>query len=195
MAPKRIFYLFKIFLVYFSLNFGSVNVGATDANEGDAEAAVKCDACMLIATKFSKSFSAAEERIRSVRLSDQQSMEATESVCDSQWVNYSTVMVDGAMRLAGPDTGREASVLDGGDNVWSHRLQDLCDELLAEVTSERMLYEAWASGGEDALEHTLCRGVGTFSACSSDNFGPWPGDDDYDDYDENDDFDYVHDEF
>lgn len=40
----------------------------------------------------------------------------------------------------------------------------------------------------------MCRGEGTFAACSSDDWGPWPGDD-YDDYEDTSDFDYIHDEF
>ena len=38
------------------------------------------------------------------------------------------------------------------------------------------------------------RGEGTFAACSSDDWGPWPGDD-YDDYEETSDFEDIHDEF
>ncbi|KAF2355545.1 hypothetical protein FHG87_013703 [Trinorchestia longiramus] len=145
--------------------------------------------------KWSRITPKTEERIR-VHLSDQQATEAAERVCDGQWHGYGTVMVEDVMRLAGPGTGREVGVADEGESLWSHRLQDMCDELLAEATSEKMLYEAWASGGGEGLEQTLCRGSGFFSACSAaGDFGPWPGDDDYDDYDDNDDFEYVHDEF
>lgn len=35
------------------------------------------------------------------------------------------------------------------------RLQDLCDELLAEVSDEKVLYNLWAS--DNSLEDYLCR--------------------------------------
>lgn len=38
------------------------------------------------------------------------------------------------------------------------------------------------------------RGEGTFGACSTDSWGPWPGDD-YDDYDDSAEFEDIHDEF
>lgn len=44
--------------------------------------------------------------------------------------------------------------------------------------------------------YSLCcfRGEGTFAACSSDDWGPWPGDE-YDDYDDAAEFEDIHDEF
>lgn len=80
------------------------------------------------------------------------------------------------------------------ENLWTHRLQDLCDELLAEVASERLLYDTW-SRDHDALEKLLCNGEGSFSTCASPNWGPWPGDEDYDDDYNDDDVEYTHDEF
>lgn len=81
------------------------------------------------------------------------------------------------------------------ENIWSHRMQDLCDELLAEVSSERHLYDTWSGDHQSALQQLLCKQQGTFGACTSTNWGPWPGDEDYDDDYDDGDFEYTHDEF
>ncbi|KAG7155627.1 putative marginal zone B- and B1-cell-specific protein-like, partial [Homarus americanus] len=47
---------------------------------------------------------------------------------------------------------------------------------------------------EGTCDDTWEGGDGTFAACSTDNWGPWPGDD-YEDYDDAAEFEDIHDEF
>lgn len=111
------------------------------------------------------------------------------------FVNHYVCIANNILYLSNRET--PAAAEGTKDTFWAHRIQDLCDELLAEAHSERYLYEAWAAGGLDTLEQTLCNGSGIFSACKAGSFGPWPHDDDYsDDYEDEEDEDFsFHDEF
>lgn len=157
----------------------------------DKEAAQKCDACTIVARKFVDAFSELKEEAAasSQMPHDEDIINAAESVCDDAWEGFGIKMVDGQEKLAALEltaAGNEE------ETVWSRRLQDMCDELLAEASDEKILYNTWASG--NSLEDHLCRGEGTFAACSSDDWGPWPGDE-YDDYEDASDFEDIHDEF
>ncbi|KAG0720238.1 hypothetical protein GWK47_048910 [Chionoecetes opilio] len=104
---------------------GDLDFIDTESN-GDSQTALKCDACRIIAEKFSEAFSELKEEGTATGRTthDEDIINAAEGVCDDAWL-----------------------------------------------------------GGE-----------GTFTACSSDDWGPWPGDD-YDDYEDALDFDGIHDEF
>lgn len=163
----------------------------TDTEE-DPEKDMKCDACTIIAAKFSEFFASAEKEKGGLsfgKLKEDDIIEAAEATCDQSWEGFGTIVKDGIERLA-PVNSKDDTL--DTDAIWPRRLQDFCDELLAESQDEKALYNQYR-GGEKAFEDFLCRGEGLYTACTAENWGPWPGDD-YDDYEDND-FDYVHDEF
>ncbi|XP_042881887.1 marginal zone B- and B1-cell-specific protein-like isoform X2 [Penaeus japonicus] len=183
-----------MFIILYASAAGDVDFIDTDG-VNDPEAALKCDACKTVAYKFAESFSKAQgDLTRAIALKDDEIVEAAEGTCDDLWQGYGSIKVNDEERLTGPgtnfDTYQDEAEEDEG--LWSRRLQDLCDELLAEVSEEKVLYNLWAS--DNSLEDYLCRGDGLFGACSSDFWGSWPGED-YEDYDDGDDFEYMHDEF
>ncbi|CAL4113677.1 unnamed protein product, partial [Meganyctiphanes norvegica] len=157
-------------------------------SEEDLEKDMKCDACGIIAGKFSEFFAAAEKE-KGGKLKEEDIIEAAEATCDMTWEGFGTIVKDGKERLVSVISKDDTLEQDA---IWPRRLQDFCDELLAESPDEKTLYNIYR-GGENAFEDFLCRGEGLYTACTADNWGPWPGDD-YDDYEDHD-FDYVHDEF
>ncbi|XP_076063272.1 marginal zone B- and B1-cell-specific protein-like isoform X3 [Oratosquilla oratoria] len=164
--------------------------------EDNPDTALKCDACTIIAALFSDALGQGHSILSRVKkLSEPEVIEALEGVCDDSWEGYGIKIVDGVERLSGP--GSEVETSEGEveyDSLWDHRLQDMCDELLSEAPDEMTLYKTWLSDSE-GLSKYLCRGEGFFGACTSEDWGPWPGDnyEDYDDYDDH--SDYFHDEF
>ncbi|XP_045604774.1 marginal zone B- and B1-cell-specific protein isoform X2 [Procambarus clarkii] len=170
---------------------GELDFDDTEIDEG-ADAALKCDACRIVAAKFAESFADIQGNIvPTISPKDEEIIEAAESTCDGAWEGYGVKIMGGMERLTGPEADVKAGIVDN-DPIWSRRLQDMCDELLGETPDEKTLFNTWASG--NSLEEYLCKGAGTFGACTSDNWGPWPGDD-YEDYDDTADFEDIHDEF
>ncbi|XP_071530206.1 marginal zone B- and B1-cell-specific protein-like [Panulirus ornatus] len=171
---------------------GDIDFVDTETEE-DAEAALKCDACKIVASKFAEAFADIQGSLKpTISPKDEEIIEAAEGTCDEAWEGYGVVLVEGVERLAGPGSDVKSTKVMLEDGIWSRRLQDMCDELLGEAPDEKTLYHTWASGG--LLEEYLCRGEGTFGACSAGNWGPWPGDE-YDDYDDSAEFEDIHDEF
>lgn len=185
-----------IFITLYVSAIGESDVDFIDTDGvNDPEAALKCDACRAVTYKFAESFSNAQGVMsRTIALKDEEIVEAAEGTCDDLWQGYGSIKVNDEERLAGPGMNFDFHQDEARDDegLWSRRLQDLCDELLAEVSDEKVLYNLWAS--DNSLEDYLCRGEGLFGACSLDFWGSWPGED-YEDYDDGDDFEYTHDEF
>lgn len=156
---------------------------------GDNEAALKCDACKIVTQKFAEAFFELKEEMTTAKQMphDDDIINAAESVCDDTWNGFGVSVVDDREKLTAL-TGLSHEE----ESVWSRRLQDMCDELLGETSDEKTLYNLWASGS--SLEDHMCRGERTYGACSSDDWGPWPGDD-YDDYEDASEFEDIHDEF
>lgn len=189
----KVFHISLLFLALSVYVAAEEDVDFVDtASEEDGEIALKCDACRIIAAKFAEAFVDIQGNISpTVSPKDEEIIEAAEGTCDETWEGYGVTVVDGVERLSGPGADIEDGTIEK-DSIWSRRLQDMCDELLGEAPDEKTLFHTWASG--NSLEEYLCRGDGTFAACSSDNWGPWPGDD-YEDYDDAAEFEDIHDEF
>ncbi|KAK7065401.1 hypothetical protein SK128_015939 [Halocaridina rubra] len=178
--------------LFISVNGEDADHIDTDADNDD-EAALKCDACKIVASKFAEYFQEAQGKLRlTTSLKDEDIIEAAEATCDDSWEGYGVTIVSDQERLVGPGSDVPLAKEIESDAVWPRRLQDMCDELLGETPDEKTLYNIWASGS--SLTDYLCKGEGLFGACSSSDWGPWPGDE-YDDYDDAGDFDYIHDEF
>ncbi|KAK3878302.1 hypothetical protein Pcinc_017060 [Petrolisthes cinctipes] len=149
--------------------------------EVDTEIGLKCDACKIVANKFVEAFAELHKEEGGTP-NDEDIVSVAESVCDDAWEGFGVTIVADEERLSGPGSEVIATEkLIDLDGMWSRRLQDMCDEFLAEINDEKSLYHMWASG--NSLEEYICRSEGTFAACVADDWGPWPGDD-YDDYDD-----------
>lgn len=190
--------IMKVFLLWMSATLVVGTIGAdvdvvdTEVDNG-AERALKCDACKAVAFKFSEYFHEAHgDLLLTASLKEEDITEAAEATCDDSWEGYGVTEVNGVERLTGPGTDVQPETEVEVDPIWPRRLQDMCDELLGETPDDKTLYNIWLSG--NSLVDYLCKGDGLFAACSSSNWGPWPGDDD-DDYEDGEDFDYIHDEF
>ncbi|KAK4316418.1 hypothetical protein Pmani_012432 [Petrolisthes manimaculis] len=186
---KTHWHLLMFMMVHMTLCWATVDVEDLSDTE---EIVLKCDACKIVSNKFVEAFGELHKEGGGTP-NDEDIVSVSESVCDDAWEGFGVTIVADEERLSGPGSEVIATEkLIDEDGMWSRRLQDMCDEFLAEINDEKSLYHTWASG--NSLEEYICRGMGTFAACVSDDWGPWPGDD-YDDYDDAVEFDDIHDEF
>ncbi|XP_042205400.1 marginal zone B- and B1-cell-specific protein-like [Homarus americanus] len=176
MKTSRFFMLFLALWVCTSAE-GDVDFVDTDSDE-DTEVALKCDACRIVASKFVEAFADIQGNINpTVSPKDEEIIEAAEGTCDDTWEGYGVTFMDGMERLSGPGADVKSSGVVENDSIWSQEV-----EFVENICEDGFIFFLHPQGD------------GTFAACSTDNWGPWPGDD-YEDYDDAAEFEDIHDEF